>query len=72
MRKSILTLAIICSFGILSTPTYSDEFLPGDGSGGTCKVELINCNWSGTVTRQICHVNGTGITCNCGDSTKCP
>jgi hypothetical protein len=39
------------------------------GSGFTCKVEVINCEGGGT--RQICHKNGKGVLCECGDSTLC-
>ena len=39
------------------------------GSGFTCKVEVINC--SDGDTRQVCHKNGKGVLCECGDSTGC-
>jgi 1,4-dihydroxy-2-naphthoyl-CoA synthase len=39
------------------------------GSDLSCKVEVIDCSSGGT--RQICHKNGEGVSCLCGDSTEC-
>lgn len=36
-----------------------------------CKVEIIDCPGWGTGDRQICHQNGTGLNCTCGESTNC-
>jgi hypothetical protein len=42
------------------------------GEGGLeCKVEVLTCNWFTGSTRQICHQNGTGVTCVCGQSSNC-
>jgi hypothetical protein len=37
-----------------------------------CKVEVIDCPGWNTGDRQVCHQNGTGLTCTCGQSTTCP
>ena len=37
-----------------------------------CKVEVVDCPGWGTGDRQICHQNGSGLTCVCGASTNCP
>jgi len=57
---------------MLHAQEFSPE--PGNGAGGVgvreCNTEIISCGWfSGS--RTVCHVNGNGISCNCGDSTKC-
>lgn len=39
--------------------------------GFDCKIEIIRCNWYNADVRQICHQNGDGISCICGESTSC-
>lgn len=74
MKKLILSLALAGAMGFYVNPAMSQASVePGDGDGGgSCKVELISCNWTGTVKRQVCHENGDGISCSCGASTTCP
>ena len=36
-----------------------------------CRVEVIDCPGWGTGSRQVCHQNGSGVCCSCGESTKC-
>jgi hypothetical protein len=36
---------------------------------GSCKVEVLSCRMF--KTRQICHINGNGVDCTCGQSTEC-
>ena len=38
----------------------------------TCKVEVVDCPGLGTGDRQVCHQNGDGLACTCGQSTVCP
>jgi hypothetical protein len=37
-----------------------------------CKVEIFDCPGWGTGNRQVCHQNGNGVSCTCGESTTCP
>lgn len=50
--------------------------------GFKCKVEILPCYTSagagglassilGSKSRQICHENGNGLDCKCGQSTSC-
>lgn len=71
MKKLIFGLALIGSFAFGSTEVKSQE-MGGDGSGTECKTEVIRCTWYNADTRTICHENGNGISCNCGESTTCP
>lgn len=63
-------------FGVSGTEsTFSENDvaieLAIEGSGNLdCKVEVVDCVEGGG-TRQICHVNGEGVQCTCGDSTTC-
>lgn len=66
---SIFSLLFIISANlfILFTPLKANAMDPI-----VCKVEIFDCPGLGTGDRQICHENGNGVTCNCGDSTNCP
>ena len=37
-----------------------------------CKTEVFDCGWfDDNDHRTICHTNGNGLSCNCGESSKC-
>ncbi len=66
MKKVIVMFLLIAisTFSFLPTITARVDLV--------CKVEVIDCPGWGTGDRQVCHQNGTGLTCTCGQSTKCP
>lgn len=70
MKKLIFGLAFLGSLAF-SSYNANAQGMGGGGSGGECMVEVIICNWIHGTMRQICHQNGNGVTCNCGDSTNC-
>ncbi len=72
MKKLLFGLAFFGSFTFGSTEVQAQE-VGGGGSGGfECKTETVRCNWWNADTRTICHQNGNGISCICGQSTTCP
>ena len=55
---------------------YFALFLPYSGETKVdaelvCKTETVDCPGLFTGDRIVCHQNGKGISCNCGESTKC-
>lgn len=71
MKKLIFGLAFLGSLTFSSSNTNA-QGMGGDGSGGfECKTESIRCNWYNAETRLICHQNGDGLSCVCGQSTTC-
>lgn len=74
MKKLIFGLAFLGSLAFCSSNTNA-QGMGGDGSGTggfDCKVEIIICNIFTGSSRQVCHQNGTGVSCVCGESTTCP
>lgn len=72
MKKLIFGLTFIGSFAFGSPEVKAQEVGGGGGGGFECKTEVIRCNWWNADTRTICHENGNGISCICGESTTCP
>ena len=73
MKKVFFGLAFLGSVLMFNQGVMAQASLPGDGgSQFTCKVEILVCSWWHGTTRQICHQNGTGVECPCGQSTTCP
>jgi hypothetical protein len=71
MKKLFFGLAFLGSVLLFNGNAKAQESEPGEG-GYSCKVEIITCNWFTGTTRQICHQNGAGVDCSCGQSTTCP
>ena len=67
---SILALVIVLLMNVImlgiSQEVNAQDPVPA------CKVEVIDCPGIGTGDRQVCHANGNGVKCTCGDSTICP
>ncbi|MGJ3236795.1 hypothetical protein [Marivirga sp.] len=64
----VLMLLVASLFG--ANFAVSQE-LEGGGGGESCTTEILDCPRWGTGDRVICHENGGGINCNCGESTEC-
>jgi hypothetical protein len=71
MKKVFFGLAFLGSFLFINCGAMAQESVPGSGEGFECKIELIRCNWYNADTRQVCHQNGDGLSCICGQSTTC-
>jgi hypothetical protein len=71
IKSFVFGLAFLGSMGIGGI-SVNAQTLGGSGGGADqCKVELLLCSiWTGS-TRQICHLNGDGVDCTCGQSTTC-
>ena len=72
MKKTIFICFVLVGLFALVLPknlTIAAETPPS--AADNCKVEVIDCPSWGTGDRQVCHVNGGGVACTCGDSTKC-
>jgi hypothetical protein len=70
--KKILLTGFLLVVGTLSRETIAQRKTTHDETiaGARCRVEIISCGWfSGS--RQVCHQNGGGLSCNCGESTVC-
>ncbi len=68
MKNAII---ISCCFMLFFAFGITTEATARVGQGESCKVEVLDCPGWGTGNRQICHVNGNGVDCTCGQSTKC-
>ena len=65
----VLAFGLLLAFGLQG---QFAEIAPGEGGGDkfTCSLEVLSCGWF-QGTRQICHQNGGGADCRCGQSTTC-
>jgi len=73
MKKVLFGLAFLGAMAFSGSILFAQGMAdPGQGGGFECKIELLKCNWYSSETRQICHQNGDGLSCICGQSTNCP
>ncbi|MDO8965398.1 hypothetical protein [Algoriphagus sp.] len=74
MKKLIFGLAFLGSMAFGTNDVKAQGVGgPGGGIGGfECKVEIFICNYFTGSSRQVCHQNGDGVSCLCGESTTCP
>ncbi|SFT68601.1 hypothetical protein SAMN04489724_1604 [Algoriphagus locisalis] len=73
MKKLLFGMAFMGAMMCTCVGSFGQASVdPDPGEGGfQCKTESIRCNWYNAVVRLICHQNGDGISCNCGESTTC-
>ena len=72
IKSYVFGIAFLGSIGFLSSVSVAQVVGGPGGEGGfECKTESIRCNWYNSDVRLICHQNGDGISCNCGESTTC-
>ena len=74
MKKRVLQKLCTAGLFMLITANLIFAFTPITANAMdpiVCKVEVVDCPGLGTGDRQICHQNGTGVTCTCGHSTLC-
>ncbi|WP_026956356.1 hypothetical protein [Algoriphagus vanfongensis] len=76
MKKSMIYVALFMTT-LLTGIAFETKAI-----GFKCKVEIIPCRLgpqaggiAGAIltgnSRQVCHQNGTGLDCKCGQSTAC-
>ncbi|UAM98033.1 hypothetical protein K8354_17385 [Polaribacter litorisediminis] len=69
LKKNLFSALLVCSMAL----GIAFSFVPNEANAfqNECTSEQIDCPGWGTGDRTICHVNGNGVGCNCGDSTTC-